>query len=345
MTVPVETNAHPAVVAWQRFSGASSTPDVERIRKGWKKRHARPVYRLSGIRAVAFPIIAKHCRPDEAARTVAIYEGVLADTALSHPELVGSLEDGKNSTWLFVEEVRGEAYRSSVAAHRRLAAHWLATMHSVASRSDSRQLDSFGYLYDFGPGRIFDFLAVIRCTLSEVLSNPVLAPEDLDLLDLASSQAETLERNWPALAALCDTVPRTLVHGDFCGANIRIRVVDGRPSLAVFDWEKAGWATPVLDLSMFLSRRVAPDTATYLDVIRPVWPGADLLTLRRLAYVGEVFRWIDAMRWEVERLRYEWVEGPLSRVAAYARRMDQICRAAPWRHNPALADGEWRTTA
>ena len=170
-------------------------------------------------------------------------------------------------------------------------------------------------------------------------SNPKLDRRDLGVLESIRNQLEELDVNWQEMNAYCLTFPRTLVHGDLLCQNMRIRS-NGQVSVAVlFDWERSGWGIPALDLTRFLGSRLNPDLRAYLSVLQSYQISMDAKGIRRLAYVGEIFRWLDAVRWETENLQWEWIDGPMHRMRIYKQWMDDISRAAPWIDNPALAAG------
>jgi hypothetical protein len=337
---------HPAVLAWQTMAGGSSVPEeVQPVQRAWKKKAARVVYRLKGVIGSGATVIAKPCTVDEAARTALIYREILPYVPVRCPQMLGSVDgERSNEAWLFLEEVAGEEYRPSRPEHRRLSGAWLAILHTAASEAGATpRLAESDYLYDTSSARIAAYLRTARDVLLEVRSNPAMERHDLGVLRSIATQCDDVEGHWPELGSFCLTFPSTLVHGDFCVSNMLVHEEGGHESLVVFDWQRAGWASPAFDLTRFLGSWVDPDMRSYLSIVRRHWPAMDVRAVRRLAYVGEILRWIEAIRWEVERLRYDWVVEPMSRMRIYERWMDDNRRAAPWHDSPPLEEGEWRS--
>lgn len=340
---------HPAFLAWRSLTRGRSCPeDVQPVVRSWrkpKKKKPKPIFRLTGLEDLEHPVIAKCCRPEVAARELAVYTEILPQAPVQAPRLLGSVSASDGScTWLFLEDVMGADYSPSLENHRELAGKCLGLLHyGTTAATRASRLARLGYLYDTGPEGIYSFLRSTLDLLPEVKSNPMLAPADRDTLTQIASQCRALKADWPELDNFCRTGARTLVHGDLLIPNLRVRSNGSGPAVVVFDWERAGWGVPAIDLTRFLGSDLDPDLGAYLDIARHFDSTLDTKTVRRLAYVGEVFRWLEAVRWEVENLRWEWVEKPMHRLRTYELWMNDIARAAPWRDNPALAEGDWRS--
>jgi hypothetical protein len=70
------------------------------------------------------------------------------------------------------------------------------------------------------------------------------------------SSCELIESNWRGVEAICDSPPRTLVHGDLCPKpkkNLRFRHDDAGPAIVSFDWEFPGWGIPPADANLLVS--------------------------------------------------------------------------------------------
>ena len=341
----LRASGHPAAIAWRRLAGSSMSPDrISTFERRWKRKTARPVYRLRSENPT-FDVIAKPCKPDEANRTTVIYRDLLQHLPIRYPRLLGDVKDEKDDrVWLFLELVEGTEYRPSMAEHRRLAGTWLATLHTTSSHcGSSAALAGFDYLYDIESRSIAEHLDTADALLPEVADNPALGSKDRLVLQSLALQCMALRQHWSALTAFSHATPRTLVHGDFCVSNILVQPRDDAGALVVFDWQRSGWASPAFDLTRFLGSWADPDIEAYLTVARRSWPGLDAATIRRLAYVGEILRWIEALRWEVDRLRYDWIDEPMGRLRVYERWMNDIQVAAPWHANDALENGVWHS--
>jgi aminoglycoside phosphotransferase (APT) family kinase protein len=271
--------------------------------------------------------------------------------------------DGTDRVWLFVEAVEGSEYRPELAAHRRLAGTWLATLHVEASRLRTPALAARPYLYDVASAGIHRHLERAGTLLDEALATrPRGATHGRRLLASLSRHCELLRDHWEALRALAGTVSPTLVHGDYCVSNLLIVEAGagsdgssrprGRPvasagqpglGMVVFDWQRSGWAAPAFDLTRFLGSWVAPDLEAYLDIAGREWRELDKTTVLRLAYVGEILRWIEAVRWELERLEHRCLEDTVSLLEIYEAWMDDIRSVAPWTDEGLLADRPWRS--
>jgi hypothetical protein len=109
-------------------------------------------------------------------------------------------------------------------------------------------------------------------------------------------------------------MPRTLVHGDFVGKNCRVRNSSNRdPELVVFDWEKAGWGVPAVDLATnaFGVYPIALDRELYAAAMADAWPGLGRLELEQAVRIGDAQRVIAAIRWGCAALpwahQYPWI--------------------------------------
>jgi thiamine kinase-like enzyme len=165
------------------------------------------------------------------------------------------------------------------------------------------------------------------------LNNPSLPPEGADVLQTVFEQCEVLERHWPELEALCRGVSRTLIHGDFVVKNLRVRPSARGPELLVYDWEFAGWGTPVSDLAQFTGRMASPDLAVYRSCLDGWAIIRDDTQVQRWAECGRFFRLVYIMYWASLRL----LDGPptvlarpLREFTIYSQRMAGALSAAGW---------------
>ena len=131
--------------------------------------------------------------------------------------------------------------------HRRLAARWLATIQLHAG-----EFVRTSALPDRGPRHYLVHLLNAREEIERHLRRPSAAADGPLVLEDLLSKLDMLESRWREVAAFCDTLPRTLVHGDLVPKNMRI-LRDGRSiGLAVFDWETAGLGVQAPDLAQLL---------------------------------------------------------------------------------------------
>ncbi len=287
----------------------------------------RFVCRLLGAGPGGWAVIAKRCRADAARHERTVYERVLPRLSLPSLSLLGARAepDGRHE-WIFLDDAGGTPLDPSRCEHRALAGEWLGRLH-VEAAEPARALG----LPDPGPAAFRGLLRASRSTIREVRANPRLGPEDVGVLEGLDERIGELATHWPALEELCARAPRTLVHGDFKEENVRVRPTGaGGLALLAFDWHDGGFGAPALDLAKMLGYSIAPDLDAYASVARARWPELDDKAIRRLGYVGEACRCLASVRWEVERLRYDWVERPLACLRIYAGWMDEVLAAEPW---------------
>lgn len=300
-----EPRDHPAARAW-RCARPDACPAVlvEQLRKERPNatlgRPRRGVFRLHHGRDTA-PTIAKR-KPRESLQTeYLIYQRVLPQLPLPPVRCLGFVADeDPERAWMFLEDVGGERYQSGRHDHRVVAARWLGNLHSFGTRTSIRAL-----LPDRGPNH---YLRALRwsCTqISAHLSGDHLAADDRRILLETLRALAMLEERWEMIAAWCDAMPHTLVHGDFVDKNCRVRKAAGHGlELVAFDWETAGWGVPAVDLATnaFGVHGVALERETYTAEIRQVWPGLGRMELEHAVRVGDAQRLVAAIQWSCETL-------------------------------------------
>jgi len=328
---------HPAVKAWSTLQPERVEPEGIGILKERSLRKSA-VYRLDGVGSTSAAVIAKRCGQADAMIERTIYERVLPHLPITAPHYYGCVEgpDGEYC-WLFLEDAGGEEFSSLIEEHRTLAAWWLGLMHTSAAQVATADL-----LPDRGPGHYLEHLQSGRNKIVQSLANPALKADDLVVLENIVSQCEILEACWSQVEGFCEGLPRTLIHGDFTGKNLRVRT--GRAGIAFlpFDWEMAGWGVPAVDLAQsarfgrgdFLATRggfsANPDVATYYSVVREHWPSLDLQTIQQLANCGKMFRSLAAIDWEARGLSYERVEWVVRDMRIYQAELADAIQAAIW---------------
>jgi aminoglycoside phosphotransferase (APT) family kinase protein len=138
--------------------------------------------------------------------------------------------------------------------------------------------------------------------------HPAFSSDDRQMLSAIASHCDLLEMHWGRIERFCARIPRTLVHGDLSPWNARIRATGSRQRLLIVDWESAGWGVPAADLAQFAGHALTPDIAAYWSVARGLWPSLELSGFRRLADLGTLFRWINAVAWANSGFRESAVE-------------------------------------
>ena len=289
--------AHPAVQAWRRLGPDRPVPD--RVAAATRR---RGVYRLEGVGAEGSTVIAKRCKPRDSLVERTVYERILPFVHLSGPRYYGVVADPnedpeKEVCWLFIGEIQGEQYDVLLPGHRAAAARWLGILHTEA-RSAADQSD----LSDAGPGRYRKQMYTARDLFRNHLDHPAFTADDLAFLDGLLARFDQLDEHWDRLEQVATGLPRTLLHGDFNGKNLRVQASPAGPQIAAFDWTDAGRGVPTADLAQVVFATIgfsaSPDLATYLSVVRERWPDCDPEDVERLAACGTVFRALAAIDWD-----------------------------------------------
>ena len=338
VTARVELAAHPAAVAWSSLGGAQPR-QVEVLKASRRRRDA--VYRLAGAGPGGAPVIAKICKRKTAEVETVVYEELLPRLPMPALRYYGKVrDDDKQHWWLFLEDAGGEGYSPANPEHRRLAARWLA---AVQLRATEFLKDAD--LPDRGPRHYLVHLLSSRAEIDRQVRLRNAPPSDsLVLLDLLS-KLDVLEARWGELANFCDTLPHTLVHGDFVSRNLRI-VHDGtKTGLGIFDWETGGRGVQSPDLAQLLAPQRAelarlhqskrfhrfaasPCLETYRSELAGSAAALDVETLERSAAVGGLFRCIAAIDWICMEATADWC--PTDDLRVYSEWLGHAMRVAGW---------------
>lgn len=296
----------------------------------------RSVFRLEVGGKDVPTMVLKRCPADQAAREITFYRNVLPRLDVPALRLFANVEVSDAETWFLMEDAGTCAFEVARPDHRALAASWLGRFQRAGARADLPDVN----LRDRGPDHFWQHVDIGTRALADFLADESgLAAEQRELLAGLLDQMRAVGRLWPVLTDYCARYPVTLVHGDFKPDNLRVRESATGSDLVVFDWNEGGMGVPCLDLSRFLRSAqgssatdtagdaavplvrwihdLSPDLGTYLEAVQPVWPILDAESVVRLGYVGELFRCVASIRWQAARLRYGWVDGPLSHLAYF----------------------------
>jgi Phosphotransferase enzyme family len=331
------------IVAWRRLRLGHADPDgIETL----QAEKCRSVYRLR-VRGLSAPtIIVKRCPAAQAAREVVFYANVLPMLGLPTLTLVGTLAAATSgSTWLFIEDAGTEEFHPDDAGHRRLAGSWLGRFQAAGLSRPPMGLA----LRDRGPRHFEEHLRLGIEAIERGRQSPQLPAADVPVLDGLLVLLRRAEAAWPGLINECDRWPETYVHGDFKPDNLRVRHGPNGPDLVVFDWNEGGWGLPALDLSRFLRsvgvrlpdqpneqriikwiHEMSPDLEAYLAHVGRAWPSLDAAAIRRLGYVGEVFRCVASIRWQAFLFDYAWFEGPMCHLRYFHDWLGPLLDALDW---------------
>src|SRR5437667_2599454 len=177
-------------------------------------------------------VVAKRGLKEGALIERAVYERVLPRVAVPTLGYHGFLEepDGEHC-WIFIDEAIGDSYSRLLAGHRAEAGRWLGLLHASAA-----DVPINGHLPDGGPRRYLEILQATCDFIQQHLDNPVLTPDDVALLEQHQARLCDVAARWDRLEEVCEGAPRTLVHGDFNGKNLRLRSENGHSSIVLFYW-------------------------------------------------------------------------------------------------------------
>jgi len=302
---------HPAVKAWRRLGYDRSVPaGVARVTRRPGRVRGREVYRLERAGIDGSSVIAKRCTPTDGLVERTTYEQILPGVPLPGPRYYGAVVDpsddpNKEFWWLFIDEIQGEQYDASLPAHREAAGRWLAILHTEA-RPAADQAE----LPDAGPVRYREQMRGAGDLIRNHLDNPALTGDDVEFLDGLLSLFDQLDEHWDRLEHAATGLPRTFVHGDFNGKNLRVQATPEGHRIAAFDWAEAGRGVPTADLAQVVATQkhfcANPDLGSYFSVVRERWPDSDREDVERLATCGTVFRALAAIEWESHIYFPDW---------------------------------------
>jgi hypothetical protein len=324
----IRTNllAHPAVKAWSQLLPGRVEPErIEILRE----RKGSAIYRLEGVGPAGSAVIAKRCCQADAMLEQTIYEEVLPCLPITFIRYYGCVGEPDSAFgWLFLEDAGKQKYSPYLEEHRALAAQWLGRLHTSAAH-----VAAADRLPDRGPGHYLAHLHSGRDKLLRGITNPEIKAGDLVVLENILAQFEILESCWSQVERFCEGLPRTIVHGDFTGKNLRVRAGPAGIAFLPFDWEMAGWGVPAADLAQSAQLRTGgfsanPDIVTYWSVVRDHWPSLDLPTIQRLANCGKAFRCLAAVNWKAQRLAYEEAEWVVREMRIYQAELSDAIQAA-----------------
>jgi len=316
----------PRVVrAWSELR-PEAPREVERVAEG----SSGAIYRLRGVEADGTSVIAKRSPKPSAAIERLVHEEILSALPLRSLRWYGAVDEPDSSFgWLFLEEPVGEEYSPLKSHHRELAAAWLGTIHAA------RVPDApAAHLPDRSTPHYRGILQATHQRLLAHLENCFLDGEDLALLARLASHCTVLERHWDDLDDICDDVPPTLVHGDLVAPKVRIAEGPDGEALLAFDWERAGWGTPAIDLAQFTGGTLSPDLAVYRTTLARSGEAHEFRDVWALAECGRFLRLIEAMHWACaclvfDRPRRQLVK-PMSMLRGNEIRLTEALQRARW---------------
>jgi hypothetical protein len=329
--IPTEDlTAHPAVCAWSTLHhGAARPRSIQALRAPRKRKHKSCTFRLDEIGPRGSSIVAKLCLRETAELERLIYENILPNLPIPRLEYYGTIgSEDPEMDWIFVEDAGDDRYSRNDEVHRRLAAEWIGTLHVSAW-----DLPALKQLPDRGPAHYLNCLRSARQRIEASRSNPVITRDQRTVLDRVDAYLQLFEGSWSELERLCQSMPRTLIHGDLGGRNGRIRNNGDHRTLVVFDWETAGIGVPAGDLTSSRIDALSCCLRTYFSATKEVWPFLTLEDIVMFERIGRIFRVIAAIDWasvELSIERADCLPKPVSCMRSYLERIEYELQDPVW---------------
>jgi hypothetical protein len=308
-----------AIAAWAavRSPGAGGRPTLATTLKPLSGGSA--VYRLVGAGPAGRDVIAKWTWRQTVELEASLYAEVLPRLPVATVRCYGTAPDGDEAmAWLLLEDARGVPYSPSRPDHRRLAAQWLAALHTALPGRPERcalaTRDAAHYR------RLLE--RTVRA-IAEGFANPALQAEHLPSLRAALERTGMLLGRWPEVERLCAGMPQTLVHADFVAKNVRIQEREGTSTLQAFDWEQAAWGLPAIDLT-------AIDLDEYARCVRATWPAFAGSDMRTVARVGRILWFTTCIAWESWALATDSVWRLTKNLPVFERELGAVMGELGW---------------
>jgi aminoglycoside phosphotransferase (APT) family kinase protein len=299
---------HRATLAWQRLGLERRDPKAVEIMREKRKSAS---YRLIGVGDGGGDVMAKCGVNDLIGIERTVYEQVLERLAIGKLRYYGSVTEGPDATWIFLERGAGVRWDETVPEDCAHAGRWIALLHVAAAA-----VISSVPLPDLGPRTQLQRVRDMRSTIANSVANDAWSSPHRTVLDGVLAVLDRVEACWNRVEEICACAPVTLVHGDLRPKNTRVSEDKSDPYFRAFDWETAGIAAPAVDLA-----RV--DWRAYASVVGAAWPHVDLAAVQQLAVFGHVLRYLDAVRWDLFGLTgTAWQDVRMKRFRLYTEAID-----------------------
>jgi len=292
---------HPAALAWSQLGAdLQKLEAIEVIRDINSSKN--PVFRLVGAAENGTSVIAKKAQQARALIESFIYENVLDNLSKTTLHYYGCVEAADQTSWIFIEDSRGNPFSLKNDRHVALAIDWLAELHTSVARLDC--------LPDRGLEYYHTLLISAHNAIMLNISNKALREQDRELLASIIYRYEYLMQQWDVVHTLYEQMPKGLIHGDFKPKNLRVRKNFHDDTLMVFDWEYAGWGLPGIDMWMLSHEE-------YWVNIRDHWHDVTLEQAAQLTHLGKLLWCLSAINWATASLPYDWLETLLEKMRVY----------------------------
>lgn len=302
---------HPAIRAWRQLATGNRRPLSIEVLKAPKRKSA--VYRLVGTGPAGLSLIAKSAEPERLRREADLYQRVLSHLPLQMLEVYGLIEsDGE--WWLFLEDAGDVWYSPDIAMHWRGAVDWLGRLYTSPLPREHG-------LPDAGPAHFSEVLTRAYDGITGARSHHAVSASDVAVLDNILRFLDDAATSWAAVTRACEGVPGGLVHGDFVPKNVRITTRGGRPGIVAFDWETAGVGPPAADLAMLPGGE--DEVLLYHALVTKAWPEITPAVVRRLRVVGQLFRLLHCVEWELRSFTHPWIDRAMRRLEIYRDELER----------------------
>jgi Phosphotransferase enzyme family len=315
------TSKHAAAHAWATLTGRTGKGKVEELKVTKKS----SVYRLHGAGPDGSAVVAKRRRNPGATDEAEFYERVLPRLAVPRTRYYGRVDDEDGCFWLFLGDAGDRMYRPRRSEHRAMAARWLGHLHASGASDGLESL-----LRSRGPQYYAKHLRAGRHRVEVGMANTALSSEDRAVLETLLQQCDLIESRWQDVVRSCEGFPRTVVHGDFVGKNVRLLGSGGSEVMIALDWETAGWGSPAPDLAHLTLHDGRAVLEAYRETVRDRWPDLLLEDVLSCATVGMIFRLAASVSWASRGLAYEWVRRPMGCLRSYRNSLADAMARLGW---------------
>jgi len=241
-------------------------------------------------------------------REIQVYDKVLSLLNVGTPDLYGTVVDPSlGRYWLFIEKVPGiELYQVGDFEVWLEAARWLGRFHSLEACNAGRALASVPALLQHSP-------AFYRTWLDRALIS-------------AGKSLEPVVQHYERVLDVLDSLPVSIIHGEFYAANILIQEDTGRRVCPV-DWEMAAIGPGLLDVANLASGKwTREQRSRILDAYCSTLPGSarvkDLITAFDCCQLQVALQWLG---WSVD-----WAPPP-EHAHDWLAEVTQLCAEEPLR--------------
>jgi aminoglycoside phosphotransferase (APT) family kinase protein len=298
-----------AVAAAQTLVPGFSATDVRRYEG---KQHHSPAFLVTdGFAKRSLALKRQRQKAADVEHVVLrnILPGLTVLAAWSHG--VHRSRNTPGEAWLATDHVAGRDFDRNGPVDSAALARWIGSVHVRAVRAADVRV-----LPDHGPDHWRRQFEQAMAVLNEASANEHLTRNELDNVQQMQRQFEGVLARWRQMVDLLNTTPRTLTHGDLTERNIRMVLGELGPLPVVFDWETAGYGSPMIDLGLV-------DLDEYHDVVAAAWPGLSRDTLVLLRALGALTWTAYVIVPEAINLQSRWPHRAAGKLEQYLDRLSR----------------------